>query len=73
VLKSGPIPTPGMDQLGLPPEQLERVKAQFVEQVPMARMGTVDDIANAVAFQASPEAAYIAGTELSIDGGHAQV
>ena len=73
VVSPGPIPTPGMDRLGLPPEQIEGVKQEFVRQVPLSRMGSVDDIANAITFLASDQAAYITGTELAVDGGHAQV
>jgi NAD(P)-dependent dehydrogenase (short-subunit alcohol dehydrogenase family) len=35
----------------------------------IARFGTVDEIAHAVLFLASPEAAYITGATLSVDGG----
>lgn len=38
-------------------------------QVPMGRMGTAWDIANAVLFLASREAKYITGTEIVVDGG----
>lgn len=38
-------------------------------QTPMGRMGTAWDIANAAAFLASDEAAYITGTEIVVDGG----
>ena len=37
--------------------------------IPMGRLGTVGDIANAVLFFASDEAAYITGQTLIIDGG----
>jgi len=37
--------------------------------VPLERMGTPWEVANAVAFLASDEAAYITGTELVVDGG----
>ena len=37
--------------------------------IPMGRLGTVGDIANAVLFFASDEAAYITGQTLVIDGG----
>jgi NAD(P)-dependent dehydrogenase (short-subunit alcohol dehydrogenase family) len=35
------------------------------------RFGTVDEIAAAVIYLSGPAAAYITGTELTIDGGHA--
>ena len=73
LVSPGPIPTPGMERLGLPDDQLAALKDQFVSEVPLSRMGTVDDIANAITFIASDQAAYITGTELAVDGGHAQV
>ena len=69
----GPIPTPGMDRLGLPEEQIQDMKDMFVSDVPLGRMGTVDEIAAAIAFIASDEASYVTGVELFSDGGPAQV
>ncbi|MEA1672838.1 3-oxoacyl-ACP reductase family protein [Nitrospirillum sp. BR 11163] len=40
-----------------------------VKNIPMGRYGVGDDIANAVAFLASPAARYITGTALTVDGG----
>ena len=37
--------------------------------VPMGRMGSAWDVANAALFLASDDAAYITGTELIVDGG----
>ena len=37
--------------------------------VPVARVGELDEIANAIAFIASPAAGYITGINLRIDGG----
>lgn len=38
-------------------------------QIPLGRLGQASDVANAVAFLASPQAAYITGTELHVNGG----
>ncbi len=40
-----------------------------MEQIPLGRIGTVDEVAYGVVFLASDEASYITGTELVIDGG----
>jgi NAD(P)-dependent dehydrogenase (short-subunit alcohol dehydrogenase family) len=47
------------------PEGLERVAAT----VPMGRMGTPDDVAQACLFLAGPEAAYVTGANLVVHGG----
>lgn len=52
-----------------PWEDIERAVLPLFAQVPMGRVGQVDDIANAVAFLASPLAGYITGTNLRVDGG----
>jgi 3-oxoacyl-[acyl-carrier protein] reductase len=50
-------------------EQEERIQG-FARLVPMKRAGSVDDIANAILFLASDEAAYITGQEIVVDGGY---
>ena len=50
---------------GLP----DKVKETFMEKIPLKRMGTAQDIANAVLFLASDESTYITGQVLPVDGG----
>ncbi len=47
----------------------EAQKAALLQQVPLGRLGTPEEIAHAVAFLASPLAAYITGAELHVNGG----
>jgi 3-oxoacyl-[acyl-carrier protein] reductase len=49
----------------LPKELIEGLD----KQIPLGRWGTIEDIANAVAFLASDDASYITGHVLSLDGG----
>jgi 3-oxoacyl-[acyl-carrier protein] reductase len=49
----------------LPAEQQAALKAQ----IPLGRLGSTDDIAHAVTFLASPQAGYITGTTLHVNGG----
>ena len=49
----------------------DEVQQSLIEQIPLGRIGQVEDIACAVAFLASDEAAYITGQTLTIDGGMA--
>ena len=72
-MSPGPIETPALDKVGLPPEQVEQAVAQFVSQVPLARRGKPEEIAAAVAFLASDEGSYITGVDLAVDGGMTQV
>ena len=44
-------------------------RAALAERIPLARLGTPTDVANAVAFLASEHAAYITGQVLVVDGG----
>jgi 3-oxoacyl-[acyl-carrier protein] reductase len=50
-------------------EDVERAVLPLFAQVPVGRVGRLDEIADAVAFLASPKAAYITGSNLRVDGG----
>jgi len=47
----------------------DEFKQNAAKQIPLGRVGTPDDVASAVAFLASDEAAYITGHVLSVNGG----
>ena len=50
---------------GLPEAQQQAL----LTQIPLGQLGTPEDIAHAVAFLASPQAGYITGQELNVNGG----
>jgi 3-oxoacyl-[acyl-carrier protein] reductase len=47
----------------------EKVQAELAAQIPLGRLGAPDDVAAAVCFLASEEAAYITGHVLAVNGG----
>ena len=60
---------PGFITTDMTDELSEEIKDGIVKRVPLADFGQVDDIANAVLFLAGPEARYITGQVLAVDGG----
>lgn len=62
-VSAGPIMTP------LHAGRSEEERAAFIKQIPAGRFGQPSEIANAVVFLASDEAAFTVGAELLIDGG----
>ena len=60
---------PGLIPTDLTNELLDKMKDTILPQIPLGRFGTVEDVANGIAFLASDAAAYITGQTLVIDGG----
>jgi 3alpha(or 20beta)-hydroxysteroid dehydrogenase len=58
-----------IDTAMLPPDRGDR--AAHVQQVPLGRVGTTDDVASLVLFLASDESSYLSGAEITVDGGSA--
>lgn len=59
----------GVAKREAPWEIIERLVLPMFAQVPIGRVGTLDEISDAIAFLSSPLAGYITGTNLRIDGG----
>lgn len=73
VVSPGPIHTPLYGKLGVPADQLGELASGIQAQVPLKRFGTPDEVASAVLYLSSADAAFIVGTELIIDGGMSQL
>jgi 3-oxoacyl-[acyl-carrier protein] reductase len=61
--------TPGFIETDMTSELSEKAKEGLQEQIPMGRLGSAEDIANAVFFLASDAGSYITGHVLSVNGG----
>ena len=48
----------------------DAIANDYLECMPISRIGTVDDVAQAVRFLCGPESSWITGVNLSVDGGH---
>jgi 3-oxoacyl-[acyl-carrier protein] reductase len=60
---------PGFIETDMTKALSEAQTAALMAQIPLGRLGHAADIAHAVAFLASPQAGYITGTELHVNGG----
>jgi NAD(P)-dependent dehydrogenase (short-subunit alcohol dehydrogenase family) len=69
----GPIDTPIFEKLGVPKAEVANVKEGYASRIPMKRMGSPDDIANAALFLASDDSSFIMGIDLTVDGGMAHL
>ena len=63
--------SPGIIDTPMARRELDRqpFMVTMIENTPLRRMGTDDEIATAVAFLCSPAASFITGTDLLVDGG----
>lgn len=68
-ISPGHIKTNIFNNTGLNNEQIEGAIQSIIPSIPLKRLGEPTEIANAVLFLASEEAAYIHGTELTVDAG----
>jgi NAD(P)-dependent dehydrogenase (short-subunit alcohol dehydrogenase family) len=73
VISPGPIATPILDGLAGNAEERQGIIDHLTAMVPLGRIGQPDEIGKAAVFLASEDASFIAGAELFVDGGTAQV
>ena len=64
---------PGFIQTAMTEVLTDEVKDELLKRVPIGSMGTPEDIAAAVVYLASPEAGYLTGATLHINGGMAML
>ncbi|HEY8349600.1 MAG TPA: 3-oxoacyl-[acyl-carrier-protein] reductase [Clostridiales bacterium] len=60
---------PGLIQSQMTDVLPEEIRQKYLENIPLGRFGTPEDVANVVAFLASDEAAYVTAQVIDIDGG----
>lgn len=60
---------PGFIQTDMTDVLKEEVKEEIAKNIPLKRMGTVQDVANVVKFLVSEESSYMTGQVINIDGG----
>ena len=73
-LAPGTIITPILsEQAGFSDGQIEDFYAKFASETPLGRNGEASEIASVATFLASAESSFVAGVELQVDGGYAQV
>ena len=63
------VVAPGFIDTDMTRALAEEQRAELAGTIPLGRLGTPEDIANAVLFLASPAAAYVTGETLSVNGG----
>jgi NAD(P)-dependent dehydrogenase (short-subunit alcohol dehydrogenase family) len=72
-LSPGPIDTPIIDSQADTKEGADAIRKSFAANIPLARLGRAEEVASAALFLASDDSSFVAGIDLSVDGGMGQV
>ncbi len=60
---------PGFIATAMTDKMTDEAKSKMTGQIPLERLGAPDDVAAAVAYLASEDAAYVTGTVVNVSGG----
>ncbi|NED04056.1 SDR family oxidoreductase, partial [Streptomyces sp. SID6648] len=66
------VVAPGLIATDMTDGMSDRARAKLLKQIPLGRIGSAAEVADAVSFLASERASYITGQVLQIDGGISQ-
>ena len=72
-LSPGLVETPIFGKLGVPIEATNEALPAMLAQMPMGRVGRVEEAASAALFLASDDSSFVTGIDLPVDGGLGQV
>jgi NAD(P)-dependent dehydrogenase (short-subunit alcohol dehydrogenase family) len=65
-IRPGLVPT----DMAMPLAGEPAIVADYLDQMPLGRLGTVEDVAAAIRYLAGPESAWVTGQCFAVDGGH---
>jgi NAD(P)-dependent dehydrogenase (short-subunit alcohol dehydrogenase family) len=68
-ISPGPIETPIFGKMGVSADQADEMKAMIQSMVPLKRLGSADEVAQAALFLASADSSFLLGAKVRVDGG----
>ena len=72
-LSPGPVDTPIIDLQFPTKAETDKLRETFAQAIPLGRLGRPEELASAALFLASDDSSFVAGIDLPVDGGMAQI